>query len=238
MEIVRFTVGVILPYVALVVFVAGMAYRFYSWSKLKSPPMTLFPSPADENKSIAVNTLQEAMFFKSLFRGDRLLWVLAWIFHVVLLLIIVGHFRVFTNVDALLIPILGEKGVHAMSAYAGGAAGIVILIAVVLIFIRRMSLQRVREITGGADYAALALIGIIIITGNVMRFGGEHFDLALTRDYFAALATFSNVMDMEVLTNNSFLIHMCLGFLLIMIIPFSKILHFGGIFFTHQLVRK
>jgi hypothetical protein len=23
-----------------------------------------------------------------------------------------------------------------------------------------------------------------------------------------------------------------------MLIPFSKILHFGGIFFTHQLVRK
>ena len=71
-----------------------------------------------------------------------------------------------------------------------------------------------------------------------MRFGAEHFDLALARDYFAGLATFSNVMDMTILTNNVFLLHMCLAFALIMVIPFSKILHFGGIFFTHQLIRK
>jgi len=219
------------------VFVGGMAYRFYVWSSLKSPPMTLFPAPAD-NRSTTVNTIQEAVLFKSLFRGDRVLWMLAWVFHVVLLLIIVGHFRVFTPVDELLKPILGEQGIHAMSSYAGGAAGILILIAVVLILIRRMSLARVREITGGADYAALILIGAIIITGDVMRFGAEHFDLALTREYFAGLATFSNVLDMPVLTNNGFLLHMCLGFVLIMLIPFSKILHFGGIFFTHQLIRK
>ena len=107
-----------------------------------------------------------------------------------------------------------------------------------MILIRRLTLQRVREITGGADVAALLLIGAIIITGNAMRFGAEHFDLALTREYFAALATFSNAMEMQVLTNNVFLLHMCLGFLLLMLIPFSKILHFGGFFFTHQLIRK
>jgi nitrate reductase gamma subunit len=32
--------------------------------------------------------------------------------------------------------------------------------------------------------------------------------------------------------------HLGLAFLLIMCMPFSKLLHFGGIFFTHQLVRK
>lgn len=237
MEIVRFVVGVILPYAALVLFVGGMVYRFCTWSKLKAPPMTLFPAPAD-NKSTTVNTIQEAMFFKSLFKGDRLLWTLAWIFHAVLLLIFIGHFRVFTPIDDLLTPILGEEGVHAMSSYAGGAAGVLILITVILILFRRLSIQRVREITGGADYAALILIGAIIITGNAMRFGAEHFDLAETREYFAGLATFSNVLDMPVLTNNTFLLHMCLALVLIMLMPFSKILHFGGIFFTHQLVRK
>ena len=91
--------------------------------------------------------------------------------------------------------------------------------------------------TGGADIAALLLIGAIILTGNAMRFGA-HFNLAETREYFAALATFSDVMEMELLANNVFMLHMCLGFLLLMLIPFSKILHFGGIFFTHQLIRK
>ena len=183
--------------------------------------------------------LKEALFFRSLFHGDRVLWLLAWGFHAVLALIVLGHLRVFTNVDSLLRTLgMSEEAIHSMSSNAGGAAGLVILVTVVLLLIRRGTLQRVREVTGAADYLALLLIGAIIVTGNMMRFGAEHFDLALTRDYFAALVTFSNVTGMETLKNSTFLVHMGLAFVLIMIIPFSKILHFGGIFFTHQLIRK
>ena len=121
---------------------------------------------------------------------------------------------------------------------AGGAAGILILLAVILLLVRRLTLPRVSEITGTGDYLALCLIGIIITTGNLMRFGSEHFDLALTREYFLALATFGDAAGAAALENNLFVVHMCLGFLLLLVIPFSKILHFGGIFFTHQLVRK
>ena len=267
MGFVEVVVGVILPYVAVVVFVGGMLYRISTWKKLASPPMTLFPAPPTEQAN-TINTLKEAVFFKSLFKGDRVLWFIAWTFHAVLLLIFVGHFRVFTGlIDAMLEPFLGEEGVLAMSAGAGGVAGILILLAVVLLLVRRMSIQRVREVTGGADYAALLLIGAVIVTGNMMRFGGEaephlladagaaltptsaaaseqggakHFDLEITRDYFGALATFSfsDPAIETALKNRVFLVHMCLAFVLIMLIPFSKILHLGGIFFTHQLVRK
>ena len=58
------------------------------------------------------------------------------------------------------------------------------------------------------------------------------------RDYFADLATFSSVANAEALQNGVFLTHMGLALLLLMYIPFSKILHFGGIFFTHQMIRK
>jgi len=82
------------------------------------------------------------------------------------------------------------------------------------------------------------LVGLILITGNMMRFGAEHFDLTLTREYFASLATFSGVSDAAVLQNNIFVVHFGLALLLILYIPYSKILHFGGIFFTHPLIRK
>jgi len=52
------------------------------------------------------------------------------------------------------------------------------------------------------------------------------------------LATFSANASTPVLQHGAFLMHMCLALILFMLIPFSKILHFGGIFFTHQLVRK
>ncbi len=238
MDVVRLIVGGILPYVAVTVFVVAMIYRVYVWRKLPSPPMTLFPAPAT-GRANTINTLKEAAFFRSLFGGDRVLWGFAWTFHVVLALVFVGHFRVFTNVDSVLMTAgMSEAGIQAMSSGAGGAAGIVILVAAVLLLLRRLIIGRVREITGWGDLLALLLIGTILITGNMMRFGAEHFDLALTREYFLSLASFRGVGDAAVLQNNAFLLHMGLALLLVMYIPFSKILHFGGIFFSHQAVRK
>ena len=241
MDAVRIVLGVVLPFVALVVFVGGMIYRLSTWRKLASPAMTLFPAPAPGGAT-TMNTLKEALLFKSLFHGDRMLWAFAWVFHAVLLLVFLGHFRVFTPlIDNALIPIIGVDGVHAMSAGAGGAAGVVILGAVALLFIRRMSVQRAREVTGVTDYLALLLIAAVIMTGNKMRFGGDQYHgfLDQTRDFFWALMTFSSgVTTHDALMDNLFLVHMTLALLLIMAIPFSKILHLGGIFFTHQLIRK
>ncbi|MHC4802609.1 MAG: respiratory nitrate reductase subunit gamma [Planctomycetota bacterium] len=237
MDIVTFIVGVLLPYAAIIVLVAGMIWRIRTWKKLASPAMTLFPAPADAGANTR-NTVKEALLFSSLFRGDRVLWSIAWVFHVVLALIFVGHFRVFANVDRLLTGAgMSDDAIHAMSGSVGGAAGVIILVLVALLLVRRMTLQRVREITGAADFLALILIGLIIITGNMMRFAGD-FDLTLTREYFADLATFGNAGQAAALENNVFLAHLGLAFLLIMCMPFSKLLHFGGIFFTHQLVRK
>jgi nitrate reductase gamma subunit len=238
MDVVRFIVGGILPYVAIVIFVAGMAYRFYTWKKAPSPAMTLFPS-AETPGSNAVNTLKEATLFTSLFRGDRILWGFAWAFHIVLALIFMGHLRVFTNVDSVLMQAgMSEAAIQFMSSSAGGAAGVLVVITAVFLLVRRLVVKRVRQITGFGDYFALLLIGAILITGNMMRFGAEHFDLTLARDYFASLATFKGVGDAAVLSNDVFMVHMGLALLLVICIPFSKILHFGGIFFTHQLIRK
>ncbi len=238
MDVARFLVGGVLPYVAVVVFIVAMAYRIYTWKRLAAPSMTLFPAPEDESANKR-NVLKEALLFRSLFRGDRLLWGFAWAFHAVLALIVLGHSRVFTNVDASLEAMgMSDQAIQVMSGSVGGAAGVVILVATVLLLVRRFVLPRVREVTGAADILALLLIGAIIATGNVMRFGAEHFDLTLTRQYFAELATFGGAREEAALKNDVFMVHMGLALLLIMIIPFSKILHFGGIFFTHQLIRK
>jgi nitrate reductase gamma subunit len=238
MEIVRFVIGAILPYVAVAAFVVGMAYRFRSWATLASPAMTLFPAPSDEQGN-TLNTLEEAFLFKSAFRADQVLWAMAWVFHAVLLLVLVGHLRVFTNVDGLLMKLgMSDASIQALSSGAGGAAGVVILLAALLLLARRLALPRVREITGAADYVILLLIAAIILTGDLMRFGAEHFDLATTRQYFGTLAVFGDATTAGVLRNNLFLLHMGLALILLMCMPFSKLLHFGGIFFTQQLIHK
>jgi len=239
MDILRLFIGGVLPYVAILVFVVAMVRRIRSWMKLPAPAMTLFPAPSPEGRATAINTAKEAVFFRSLFKGDKPLWAFAWGFHVVLALIFVGHVRVVSNIDQVFMNLgMTEAGIQGMSSGVGGAAGILILVTAVILLVRRLLLPRVREITSVADVLALLLIGAIVITGNMMRFAPEHFDLALTREYFANLVTFGGAGDAAALQNGTFLVHMCLALLLLMYIPFSKILHFGGIFFTHQLIRK
>ncbi|MHC4472933.1 MAG: respiratory nitrate reductase subunit gamma [Planctomycetota bacterium] len=238
METLKFVVGVILPYIAIAVFLVGMIHRLIGWKKLASPPMTLFPAGSEEGSKTA-NILKEAFLFRSLIKSDRVLWVLAWAFHVVLALIFLGHFRVVANVDSILTKLgMSEESIQAMSGGVGGVAGVLIFLAAVLLLLRRLAVPRVKEVTGLGDYAILILLAAIIVTGNMMRFGGEHFDLGVTRTYFAGLASFSDVSSAAALDHGVFLVHMVMALVLIMLIPFSKILHLGGIFFTQHLIRK
>ncbi len=228
-----FFVGGVLPYVAFIVFVVGMVYRFRVWFKTPQPgKMTLFTNQGD---STTKSVLAEALFFPSLFRGDKPLWTGAWIFHVTLALVFLGHVRVFTGLlDSMLMGMgMSEEAIGTMSATAGGGAGILLLVTGLFLLIRRMVQKRVRQISGLPDFFALFLLIAIILTGDLMRFGA-HFDLAQTRVWAASLLSFSP----QIPENGMFLLHAMLAQFLIIYIPFSKILHFGGIFFTQALVKR
>ncbi len=234
MSALQLLVGVVLPFVAVLVFVVGMAYRFRVWFKTPQPAkMTLTPAPKG---SLAGAVLAETMFFPSLFKGDRVLWLFSWFFHVTLALIALGHIRVVTGLaDAILISMgMTAENVDQMSSISGGAAGIVILATGALLLARRFVVARVREISGTGDFLALLLLLTIIFTGNMMRFGAEHFDLGQTRAWVHSLLTLSPTVP----ANGTFLVHALLAQLLFIYIPFSKILHFGGIFFTQALVKR
>jgi len=226
-------IGGILPYVAVFVFLGGMIYRFYVWFKTPQPgKMTLFPAPS----STAGSIISEALLFPSLFRSDKVLWIFSWVFHVTLAVVFLGHIRVFTGlIDSILMAMgISGEGINWMSGTFGGAAGIVLLATGISLLIRRLLLKRVREISGVPDFFALLIILAIIITGDLMRFSGTHFDLEQTRVWAQSLLTFSP----EVPKSAAFQVHVLLSLLLIMFMPFSKILHFGGFFFTNALIKR
>jgi nitrate reductase gamma subunit len=191
--------------------------------------MTLFPTPAGGTTSAVI---KETLFFPSLFKGDRVLWFMSWIFHAMLALIAIGHIRVFTDFPALWSAL--HINADTMSAVAGGAAGVAIMIMAAALLFRRAIVARVREISGVGDYFAMLLILAIILSGNAMRFLG-HFDLELSRTYFAQLLMFSSP---AVPQNGWFLLHFLLAQVLLIYIPFSKIMHFGGVFFTQAAVKR
>jgi len=228
-------IGAVLPLITLVVFVGGMIYRIYVWNSLPSPKMTLFPAPKSGRERF-VEVMKETFFFKSLFKGDKTLWALGWVFHVMLALIFIGHFRVFSAIPDNILAWMGltPDNIDTLSLVTGGGAGVIILACLIAILVRRLEVQRVREISTSGDYFALILLIAIILTGDAMRFI-SHFDLKDTHEYFYGLVTFSSV---NLPDNGWFITHYLLGQLLLIYIPFSKILHFGGIFFTEALVHK
>jgi nitrate reductase gamma subunit len=228
-----FFVGGVLPYITVLAFVGGMAYRLRAWFKAPQPAkMTLFPAPEG---SLARGVLAEVFFFPSLFRGDRLLWSFSWTFHATLALVFLGHLRVVTGlIDGALLGLgVSQAGVQWMSATVGGAAGVVMLATGLLLLIRRLTTLRVREISSFSDFFALLLLLAIVVTGDAMRFGA-HFDLEQTRVWAASLLTLSPAVP----SHPTFLLHALLAQLLLIYIPFSKILHFGGVFFTQALVQR
>jgi nitrate reductase gamma subunit len=227
-----FVVGAVLPFIVLPAFAAGMSYRFWTWFKTPQPAkMTLFPAGGSTFREV----LAETLLFPSLFKGDRVLWSFAWVFHATLVLVFLGHIRVFSGAIDRILESAGmqPKGIDLMSSLAGGAAGILLLATGLLLLIRRITLPRVREITGIPDILAPLLVVVIIATGDLLRFAAP-FDLEQTRVWAASLLSFSPVVP----RNGMFLLHLTLAQLLIVFIPFSKILHFGGIFFTQALIKR
>jgi len=229
----EFIVGGIVPYLAVLTFVAGMAYRFKVWFKTPQPgKMTLFPAPPG---STAKAVLAEALFFPSLFKGDKLLWTASWVFHATLVLAFVGHIRVFSGLaDSIMLAAgMTPADIDKMSLMTGVAAGVILFASAFLLLTRRVAFSRVREISGVGDFVALLLLLGILATGDLLRFG-PHFDLAQTRQWAWSLLRFSPVVP----RNPIFLVHALLALLLIAYIPFSKVLHFGGIFFSQSALRR
>ena len=125
-----FTFGV-LPYFTILIFLIGMGYRLYIWTKIPQPgALTLFPAPGS-GSGVFWGVVKESLLFPGLFKGDRILWIFAWIFHASLALICIGHLRVFTGLFDTILTGIGVN-VELMSSTSGGAAGIIILAAVVL----------------------------------------------------------------------------------------------------------
>jgi len=224
----------LLPWITILVFAIGMVFRFSVWFRTKQPgALTLFPAP-NKGPATFISVLRESLLFPGLFRGDRLLWVSSWIFHITLALIFIGHVRVFMDFPRL----WQALGINAdtMSAISGGIAGIIIMVCGIALLVRRFVILRVRQISNLPDFLALLLIVAIVVTGNIMRFGA-HFDLEITRVYFSNLFTFSLVAS-DLPAMGMFTLHFLMAQILIMFIPFSKIMHFGGVFFTQTVIQR
>lgn len=227
-------VGQILPYIAAGVFIAGMLWRIYSWLKCSVPfPLTMFPAPNSAVGSAAA-IVKEMLLFDSLRRSDKGLWLWAWLMHIALASIIGGHIVGISQ--------LGHQftafGVSAacsveLSAVLGTASGLAAFSALTVLLYRRTALPDVKRLSCPADYFDLLLLLGVVITGLHMRMTTLEVDLTAIRAYMNGLLALSPI---AIPNNMIFISHYLFVNVLLIYLPFSKMIHAAGFFVTRSLV--
>ncbi len=219
-------VGQVLPYIAGAIFLIGVIYRVAGWLKVPVPfQLTLFPAPTSgAGRIAAVGT--EVLLFKSLYNNDKNLWLWAWLLHVSLAMVILGHIvGIYFLMNQFTLIGLSASASQTVSAFLGTVFGLTLLISLIVLFYRRLVNPEVKQLSDPADYIDLLFILVIAITGNHMRLPGVEVDLPAVKAYLGSLLAFGPA---PIPDSGVFIAHFVTVMLFMIYFPFSKMLHFAG----------
>jgi nitrate reductase gamma subunit len=251
--------GVVVPYGAVFLFVAGFLWRIISWARLPVPfhiptvcgQQTSLPwirSHFTESPStgwgVVARMAKEVLLFRSLFRNDRavldggrlgycgsrLLWAGSLLFHWCLLWILLRHLRLFLEpVPGFVVSIQALDGLFQVGVPPFFTTDAAITAALLYLLLRRLMDRQVRAISLPADYFALLLLLGIVVSGILMRHVFK-VDLLEVKRFTLGLVTFHPVVPAGL--GLVFYMHLLLVSALLAYFPFSKLMHMGGVFFS------
>lgn len=209
----------ILFYVATAVLAAGLAYKIASFARTPAP-LSIPTTPAPTTTGgVVLRMFREVAFFESLFKGNLWIWIFAAAFHFGLALVLVRHLRYFTQPVWFWVELAQPFGMYAGFAMVAGLAGL---------WARRFLVNRVRYISTASDHLMLALLLLIGSSGLGMKFL-VHTDIVGVKMFFLGLMSF----DLQPLPADPALyVHLFCVSLLMIVFPFSKLLHAPGVFFS------
>lgn len=237
MDTIAFLVAYITPYIAVVVFVGGLAYQIRRWARAGGVParLSLFPRPRGFWGRLA-DTLVDMFTLKGLLRVNRPLWVGGFLMHLGLLLLLVGHVRVVTDYYFLWTLLgWGEEELHTFSSVAGLTAGFLFMIPLFYLLARRWS-GAVKWLSTPEDHFLLFLLLGIAITGNHMRLVLE-VDQHAIREFMQGLFLFQ-WKPVPPSAGLSFLYHFGMVQVLMVYFPFSKLLHTIGAVLSKMVAKS
>jgi nitrate reductase gamma subunit len=209
----------LLFYAATAVLLGGLAWRIADYARTPAPlkiPTT--PAPLTRG-GVAVRMAREVFLFESLFKGSLWTWLFGWLFHVSLALVLARHLRYFTQPVWEWVALVQPLGILAGLGMLAGLAGLLA---------RRVLVDRIRYISTPSDYLMLVLLGLIGASGLAMKFLFRT-DVVGVKAYFLGLMR----LNWQPLPSDPMLyVHLGLVAALMIIFPFSKLLHAPGVFFS------
>ena len=204
---------------------AGLLYRMIRYVRIPVP-LVIPTTPAPTTRiGVATRMTREVVLFQSLFKGSKWAWLFGWLFHFGMLIALVRHLRYFTEPVWWWVSMLQWAGIYAGIVMALGLAGL---------WARRLLVDRVRYISAPSDHLMLALLLAIAGSGLVMKYW-VHADIVALKAFTLGLITF----DWQPLPADPvLLVHLTLVIMLMVVFPFSKLLHAPGVFFSPTLNMK
>lgn len=209
----------LLFYLAALVLVVGLTLKVVQYARTPAP-LKIPTTPAPTTQSgVVFRMAREVVLFESLFRGNKWTWIFGWLFHFGLFLVTLRHLRYFLEPVPLPIEFIQPFGIYAGFAMVAGLAGL---------WARRFLVDRVRYISSPSDHLILALLILIGCSGLLMSFV-VHTDVVAVKSFFLGLMT----LNLQPLPSDPLLlVHLLLVAGLMIIFPYSKLLHAPGLFFS------
>jgi nitrate reductase gamma subunit len=255
-----FAFGVIVPYAAIFLFLAGFVYRILGWAR--SPVPFRIPTTAGQQQSlpwikhskldnpsdtrgVIGRMLLEVLFFRSLFRNtkfeakdgpklfyqwEKWLWLAGLAFHYAFLVIFIRHFRFFTEP----VPFF----VHAIERGDGflqlGLPGVYITDLIFIVAVSYLLIRRV--VIPQVKYISLPAdyFPLFLLLGigitGILTRYFTKVDILKVKELAMGLVTFHPTVPEGI--GVIFFIHLFLVAVLFAYFPFSKLMHLGGVFLS------
>ena len=209
----------LLFYAATTFMVVGVASKMWQYAKTPAP-LKIPTTPAPVTRTgVALRMFRELAFFESLFKANKWIWIFGYLFHFGMVLVLLRHFRYFTDPVWFWVDLIQPFGLYAAFAMAAGLAGL---------WARRFLVDRIRYISALSDHLMLALLLAIALTGLAMDYI-THTDIVALKAFFLGLMYFNWHPIPE---DPLLLVHLGLVATLMIIFPISKLMHAPGIFFS------
>ncbi|MBE9526632.1 MAG: respiratory nitrate reductase subunit gamma [Proteobacteria bacterium] len=205
--------------VAFSVMVLGLVFKIIQYSMVPAP-LKIPVTPAPITKSgVVLRLAKEAILFAALFRSNKWTWLFGWMFHMSLFVVLANHLRFFIKDVPLPLVLLQNVGEYAAFTMFIGLTGLLI---------RRIYVARVKYISSPSDYLWLLLLMFIALSGIIMRFV-SHTDVVAVKEFSLGLLSFNwQALPLDF----PIMLHLLLVAILMILFPFSKLLHIPGLFFA------
>ncbi len=253
-------IAIWLPYFAFAALLLGLSWRVIRWAR--APVPFRIPTVCGQQKSLpwiktswlespyttagaAARMALEVLTFRSLFRNTRSrledgprviqreakwLWLGAIAFHWSLLIVILRHLRFFVEPVPAVARWLDQlDGFFQVGAPVLYLTDIALLAALTFLLQRRLREPAIRIISLFTDYFALLLLLGIAGSGVWMRYFARA-DAVAVKQLAISLTVFSPTLPQNL--SPWFFAHLGLVCALAIYLPFSKLVHMGGIFLS------